>query len=225
MLNCNLLTVNAELERNLDRRDSDLVHSRNALVLALAKLVERRDTETGSHLLRLQNTAACLAEKAALMPLFANQIDGPFIEMLECCAPLHDNRQSRLARSHFAEARQVKRRGADLDAAHTTIARDAEGCVKQHGSALVFLQMRSTSRGTTTERFDGTGYPDRLLGKRHPVGGARRGDLRRVRCPALAAGVQTRIVACGDGAVDDRGLAGAFRSGAAADLCAGRVRF
>src|SRR4051794_40381787 len=32
-----LLTVNHELERNLDARDSDLVHARNALVLALAK--------------------------------------------------------------------------------------------------------------------------------------------------------------------------------------------
>jgi len=63
MLNCNLLTVNAELERNLDRRDSDLVHSRNALVLALAKLVERRDTETGSHLLRLQKYCRVLAER------------------------------------------------------------------------------------------------------------------------------------------------------------------
>src|SRR5439155_22329985 len=46
LLNQRLLTLNAELERTLGARDSDLVQARNALVLALAKLVEFRDTET-----------------------------------------------------------------------------------------------------------------------------------------------------------------------------------
>ena len=57
LLTRHLLTVNAELEQNLTARDSDLVHARNALVLALAKLVEHRYTETGTHLMRLQRYA------------------------------------------------------------------------------------------------------------------------------------------------------------------------
>src|SRR6202022_1144233 len=89
-LNRHLLAVNHELEQNLNARDSDLVHARNGLVLALAKCVEYRDGETGSHLLRLQRYSRCLAEEAASSPLFADQIDPNFIEMLECCAPLHD---------------------------------------------------------------------------------------------------------------------------------------
>jgi len=39
LLNRHLLAVNAELDQNLNARDSDLVHARNALVLALARLV------------------------------------------------------------------------------------------------------------------------------------------------------------------------------------------
>src|SRR5262249_47586430 len=53
------------LERHLSARDSDLVQARNALVLALAKLAEYRDTETGAHLLRLQSFSRRLAEAAA----------------------------------------------------------------------------------------------------------------------------------------------------------------
>ena len=90
LLNRHLLAVNAELEQNLTARDSDLVQARNALVLALAKLVEQRDSETGAHLVRLQRYCRCLAEEAALLPSFAGQIDANFIQMLECCAPLHD---------------------------------------------------------------------------------------------------------------------------------------
>src|SRR5262249_35453088 len=61
LLNHHLLTVNAELEGNLSARDSDLVHARNALVLALAKLVEHRHTETGAHLMRMQRYSRYLA--------------------------------------------------------------------------------------------------------------------------------------------------------------------
>src|SRR5260370_42586237 len=89
-LNRNLLAVNAELEGNLDARDSDLVQARNALVLALAKMVEYRDFETGAHLQRLQRYCQCLAEEAANSPMFAGQIDQHYVAMLACCAPLHD---------------------------------------------------------------------------------------------------------------------------------------
>jgi DNA-binding response OmpR family regulator len=70
LLNRHLLAVNHELEQSINARDSDLVHARNALVLALAKLVEYRDSETGAHLLRLQRYCRCLAEEAARMPNF-----------------------------------------------------------------------------------------------------------------------------------------------------------
>src|SRR5205085_114947 len=45
-LNRQLLAMNQELERNLHARSSDLSHTRGALVLALAKVVECRDGET-----------------------------------------------------------------------------------------------------------------------------------------------------------------------------------
>ena len=71
-------------------RDSDLVAVRNALVLGLADLVAYRDVETVSHALRLQGYCRVLAEEAARCPSFAAQIDRNFVQMLECCAPLHD---------------------------------------------------------------------------------------------------------------------------------------
>src|SRR5260370_38752746 len=89
-LNRNLLAVNAELEGNLDARDSDLVEARNALVLALAKMVEYGDFETGAHLQRLQRYCGTLTREAIKIPHFAGQVDENFIQMLECCAPLHD---------------------------------------------------------------------------------------------------------------------------------------
>src|SRR5439155_18558781 len=89
-LNRHLLGVNRELEDSLGSRDCALVQARNALVLALAKLVEQRASETGAHLLRMQRYCRCLAEAAARCPSFGTQVSPDFIEILECCAPLHD---------------------------------------------------------------------------------------------------------------------------------------
>src|SRR5262249_47030643 len=69
-----MLTMNAELERTLGARDSDLVHVRNALVLSLAKLVECRSQESGAHLLRIQRYCTTLGEEAAALPSLADQI-------------------------------------------------------------------------------------------------------------------------------------------------------
>src|SRR4029453_690536 len=90
LLNRPLLTVNAELERNLSARDVDLVSARNALVLALAKLVEVRSTETGAHLLRVQGFCGALGDEAVAGGDFGGLVDANFVQTLESCAPLHD---------------------------------------------------------------------------------------------------------------------------------------
>jgi response regulator RpfG family c-di-GMP phosphodiesterase len=170
LLNRHLLTVNAELERNLDNRDSDLVSSRNALVLALAKLVEHRDNEGNSHLYRLQHYCRTLAEQAAAMPLFANQIDGHFVEMLECCAPLHDIGKVGLPDHILLKPGKLMPDERILMQAHTTIGSDTlREVARQNGTALAFLQMAIDITRHHHERFDGSGYPDRLAGNAIPV--------------------------------------------------------
>jgi response regulator RpfG family c-di-GMP phosphodiesterase len=170
LLNRHLLTLNAELERALVARNSDLVDARNALVLSLAKLVERRDTETGAHLLRLQRYSRCLAEEAALLPAHAAGIDTAFIGVLECCAPLHDIGKMGLP-DHIllkpgkltAEERQVMER-------HTVMGSEVlEEVARQHGFARAFLQMGIDIARHHHERWDGTGYPDRLAGTAIPL--------------------------------------------------------
>jgi putative two-component system response regulator len=170
LLNRHLLTVNAELERNLDNRDSDLVSSRNALVLALAKLVELRDSESSSHLYRLQHYCRTLAEKAAAMPLFANQVDGHFIEMLECCAPLHDIGKVGLPDHILLKPGKLMPDERILMQAHTTIGSETlREVARQNSTALAFLQMAIDITRHHHERYDGSGYPDRLAGNAIPV--------------------------------------------------------
>ena len=170
VLNRRLLEINAEVERNLIARDSDLVHARNALVLALAKLVEQRDTETGAHLLRLQRYSRCLAEQAANSRSFSNQINLDFIEMIECCSPLHDIGKVALPDHILMKPGKLTADERIQMQAHTTIGADTlKEVAKLHGCALAFLHMAIDIARHHHERYDGKGYPDRLAGNDIPL--------------------------------------------------------
>jgi response regulator RpfG family c-di-GMP phosphodiesterase len=170
LLNRHLLQINSEVEGNLLARDSDLIHARNALVLALAKLVEQRDSETGAHLLRVQLFSRCLAEQAAMLPGFAAQIDRRFIEMVVCCAPLHDIGKVALPDHILMKPGKLTADERLMMQAHTTIGADTLAEVEhQHGGAVAFLQTAIEIARHHHERFDGNGYPDRLVGNDIPL--------------------------------------------------------
>jgi response regulator RpfG family c-di-GMP phosphodiesterase len=168
-LNGHLLTVNRELEESLGTRDSALIQARNALVLALAKLVEQRASETASHLTRMQKYCRCLAEEAARSS-FGAQIDAAFIEVLECCAPLHDIGKVGLPDHILLKPGKLDGDERVLMQTHTLIgAETLQEVAQYHGSAMAFLQMAIDIVRHHHERFDGTGYPDRLAGSDIPL--------------------------------------------------------
>jgi response regulator RpfG family c-di-GMP phosphodiesterase/tRNA A-37 threonylcarbamoyl transferase component Bud32 len=170
LLNRNLLALNDELERNLRSSCSDLVQSRNALVLALAKLVERRDSDSSAHVIRLQRYCRTLAEQAATLPVFAGEIDALFIEMLECCAPLHDIGKVALPDHILLKPGELMPDERIVMQAHTTIGATAlQEVAQNNGTSLAFLQMAIDITRSHHEHYDGSGYPDRLAGSAIPL--------------------------------------------------------
>jgi len=170
MLNRHLLTVNSQLEDSLDSRASDLVHARNALVLALAKLVERRSNEHGTHPVRMQHFARCLAEEARRCESLSMQIDHNFIELLGCCAPLHDLGMIGLPDHILLKPGKLDSDERVIMQAHTHMgAETLEQLLESHGSAVAFLQMAIDIARHHHERYDGSGYPDGLAGNEIPL--------------------------------------------------------
>jgi response regulator RpfG family c-di-GMP phosphodiesterase len=165
-----MLAMNAELERNLSARNSDLVHARNALTLALATLVGHRDTETGAHLLRVQAYCRRLAEIAGTLPAFAGQIDPVFIEILACSAPLHDIGKVAVPDHVLLKAGPLVPEERTLMQSHTMVGGNTlREVAKQHPFASLFLQTAADIARHHHERYDGQGYPDRLSGENIPL--------------------------------------------------------
>ena len=219
LLNRRLIGLNSELERSLGSRDSDLIHVRNALVLALCKLVKLRDGETGAHVWRLQRYSRCLAEAAASQPKFGPEIDSAFIDLLECCAPLHDIGKVGIPDDILLKPGKLTLDERLIMQAHTIIGAEAlKEVADHHGSAVAFLQMASDVARHHHERYDGSGYPDRLVGDDIPLAAriVAIGDVydalrsRRVYKPALSHTVTIRIMTEGSAGHFDPTLLHAF---------------
>jgi response regulator RpfG family c-di-GMP phosphodiesterase len=220
LLNRQMLSVNAELERNLNLRDGDLVHARNALVLALAELVSQRGVETGAHLMRLQRFCRYLGEEAACFANFAQQIDGPFIQMLECCVPLHDIGKVALPDHILLKPGKLDADERIMMEAHTVVGAEMlQKVATKHGCGVAFLQMAVDIARHHHERFDGRGYPDRLAGEDIPLAAriVTVADVydalrsRRSYKPALSHGVAMQVMSEGSPGQFDPLLLEAFQ--------------
>jgi response regulator RpfG family c-di-GMP phosphodiesterase len=170
LLNQRLLSLNHQVGENLSARDNDLVHARKAMVLAMARLVSHRDANRSSGAQRLQRYCRALAEQAACSPAFAPQIDAEFIQNLEVCAPLHDIGKVGLPDHILFKDGRLEPEERIIMQTHTVIGGDTLAEVtRQHGAAVSFLRMAADIARHHHERYDGTGYPDRLAGENIPL--------------------------------------------------------
>jgi putative two-component system response regulator len=170
LLNRHLLTVNAELEHNLTARDVDLVSARNALVLTVAKVIEARCGETGAHLLRIQRSCRCLGEEAMAGADFGDQADEAFVHTLEACAPLHDIGKNTLPDHILLKPGKLDAEERLQMQTHTVVgAETLQEVARQHPFAAGFWQMAVDIARHHHERWDGSGYPDRLTGEDIPL--------------------------------------------------------
>jgi response regulator RpfG family c-di-GMP phosphodiesterase/serine/threonine protein kinase len=165
-----LLAAHSEQGQVLTSRESELIHTRNALVLALSRLVQYRKNDTSARLLRLRRYCRCLAEVAAGEQAFAGQIDPAFIRTLDHSVPLYDLGTVVLPDHILHSPGKLDLDDSLILQSHTTIGAEILGEIaREHGPAVAFLQMAVDVARHHHERWDGTGYPDGLAGPAIPL--------------------------------------------------------
>jgi response regulator RpfG family c-di-GMP phosphodiesterase len=170
VLTSRLATTNVGLEQALTARDSELVHARGALVLAMAKLVEQRSSETGAHLIRLQRYCRALAEAASATPGFAGQLDTAFVQAIEQAAPLHDIGKVAVPDAVMNKPGRLTAEERAIMQTHTTAGADTLKEVSaRYPFATGFFHTAIEIARSHHERWDGAGYPDRLAGEAIPI--------------------------------------------------------
>lgn len=164
-----LLQVNQQLEQSLRARSADLREAHNALLFAMARIAESRDGETPGHLKRMQQYCRVLAIEAAKSAPWQGLVDARFLEQLERCVPLHDIGKIGLPDDILLKPGSLSPSERTLVETHPVIGDQIlESLANEHGASLDFLGTARVIVRHHHERFDGKGYPDRLVGDAIP---------------------------------------------------------
>ncbi|HAE37608.1 MAG TPA: two-component system response regulator [Candidatus Riflebacteria bacterium] len=171
-----LRKMQLELEKhNLHLRDlveeqvREISDSQLATILALSKLSECRDEETGHHIERTQSFCEILAVCLRRNARDADVIDDAFVAQIRRAAPLHDVGKVGIPDAILLKPGTLNYAEFEIMKTHTLIGAQALKAVADKYPKNNFLNMGVCIARSHHERWDGTGYPDGLAGEAIPL--------------------------------------------------------
>jgi putative two-component system response regulator len=161
---------NTYLQNEVDKRTHEVQVVQDVTIMAMASLAETRDNETGNHIRRTQNYVRALAKKLQAHPRFAAVLTDARIEMLYKSAPLHDIGKVGIPDAILLKPGKLTPEEFDVMKTHTTLGRDAIVAAENLIDApSTFLQLAREIAHYHQEKWDGSGYPEKLAGEAIPV--------------------------------------------------------
>lgn len=137
----------------------------------MAKLAESRDPETGAHLERVRSYSRTLAQHLAGMEKFRDQVDAEYIRLIYLTSPLHDIGKVGIPDCVLLKPGRLSDSEFEIMKEHAAMgARTLDAALRQFPN-VKFLQMARDIAATHHERFDGNGYPGKLVGAQIPLCG------------------------------------------------------
>jgi putative two-component system response regulator len=160
---------NRSLEQRVAQQSAEILGRDQAMLFALSKLAESRDPETGRHLERVQEYARLIAEALARIDHYRRVIDASFLSNLVAAVPLHD-----IGKVGIPDSILLKPEGLTPDEmrvmqSHTVIGSETLQEVDRCFPGNEFVRFAIDICRSHHERWDGTGYPDRLAGTDIPL--------------------------------------------------------
>jgi putative two-component system response regulator len=147
------------------------LETRDLTIFAMAKLAESRDPETGAHLERVCSYSRVLAQHLACLPRFQQEVDAAYARLIYLTSPLHDIGKVAIPDSVLLKPGRLSDREFEMMKEHTLLgAKTLDAALSQHPEAR-FLRMARDIAASHHERWDGTGYPNKLKGAEIPLCG------------------------------------------------------
>ena len=168
-LRLQLQRQNNDLERMVAEKVEEVYSAQLSTIVALARLAEHRDNDTGRHLERVQRYARMLAEELQHQSGWDQQIDTDFILNLYHAAPLHDIGKVSIPDRILLKPGKLDREEFEVMKTHAAVGAETLQSVYQEYRNNEFLSLGLAITRSHHERWDGGGYPDGLAGDAIPA--------------------------------------------------------
>lgn len=162
---CNIAASAIQGSLTLRARDD----ARDSIVIALAKLAEHRDNDTGKHLERVSRYCRALAEELRHDKKYAQVITQEFLADLNRAAPLHDIGKVAVPDSILMKPGRLTESEIEIMRTHAAIGANTLHSVQERAPGTKFLVMAEQIAHGHHEWVDGTGYPRNMSGDDIPL--------------------------------------------------------
>ena len=165
-----LLNQNDLLETEVAKRLQENFTVQKATIFALAHLAEIRDPETGDHILRTQAYVNCIALQLQKDNRYAKVLTNTYIDILTRSAPLHDIGKVGIPDHVLLKEGKLTSAEWKIMQTHAQLGAQAiELAEKDVAQPLKFLTLAKEIAHHHHEKYDGSGYPDKLIGDQIPL--------------------------------------------------------
>ncbi len=137
-------------------------------IFSLAKLAESRDPETGAHLERVRKYVKIIAQEM-MGTAGHEEIDTEFIRLMYATSPLHDIGKVAIPDSVLLKPGQLSDQEFEIMKSHAVAGADTLKAALVRYPDQRFLQIAHDIARSHHERYDGSGYPDGLVGQDIPL--------------------------------------------------------
>jgi putative two-component system response regulator len=161
---------NSFLEGEIARRLSDYTAAQDVSIHALARLAEKRDPETGNHLMRTREYVRCLAEQLRSHPRFEFFLTERNIQLLHKSAPLHDIGKVGIPDHILLKPGKLTPEEWVVMRTHAKMGSGAiEAAEHDALKSVEFMRVAKEIAHYHHEKWDGSGYPEGLAGDAIPI--------------------------------------------------------
>ncbi|MBS0346430.1 MAG: two-component system response regulator [Proteobacteria bacterium] len=161
---------NTYLEQEVLRRTRELGLMQDATIVAMASLAETRDNETGNHIRRTQMYVRALARHLQRHPRFSSELSDENIELMYKSAPLHDIGKVGIPDRILLKPGRLTPAEFEIMKTHTTLGMEAiSRAASLFSLSASYLRYAKEIALSHQEKWDGSGYPQKLAGERIPL--------------------------------------------------------
>ncbi|MCK6261837.1 HD domain-containing protein [Vibrio sp. ZSDE26] len=156
---------------SLQSSQDEVKTTRDVAIVSLSALAESRDNETGAHILRTQEYVKALAIELSNVDKYKTLLTPNYIELLYKSAPLHDVGKVGIPDSVLLKPGKLTPEEFEIMKTHPEIGATALSMAEKQLGTSTFLQLAKEISLSHHEKWDGSGYPNQLVGENIPLSG------------------------------------------------------